>query len=168
MPEHSRGSGLRKREAGHTDDLAETGAGGRPPVRGRPTAGDYVSSSAKPVGGTGREVFYWYYVRVSGLLLVFLALFHLYLNHIRTDVGELEYALVIDRLSDFPLLRVADFLLLFLGLSHGVLGLKVLIDDHAHRPSERLWWLSLLYVVFAVFLVVGTAVLWTVPLDGGA
>ncbi len=125
---------------------------------------DYVSSSAKPVGGSGQEVFYWYYVRISGLLLVFLALLHLYLNHIQTDVSDLEYDLVIERLTAYPLLRVADFLLLFLGLSHGVLGLKALIDDYVHKPTERLFWLSLLYVVFGVFLVAGTAVLWTLPL----
>ncbi len=125
---------------------------------------DFVSSSAKPIGGSRQEVFYWYYARISGLALVFLAFFHLYLNHIRTDVGELEYSLVISRLTEFPLLRIADFLLLFLGLSHGVLGIKNLIDDHAHKPSERLFWLTLLYVVFSVFLVAGTAVLWTLPL----
>lgn len=168
MPDRGGPSGTGRAGTAPSDGLAETGAGGRPPVRSRPRADDYVSSSARPVGGTGREVFYWYYVRISGLMLVFLALFHLYLNHIRTDVGELEYALVISRLSEFPLLRVADFLLLFLGLSHGVLGLKVLIDDHVHKPNERLAWLTLLFVVFAVFLVAGTAVLWTLPLDGGA
>lgn len=167
MPERGGPSGSGRDDA-RSGGRAEVGPGARPPVRGAPTSRDYVSSSAKPVGGAGREVFYWYYVRVSGLLLVFLALFHLYLNHIRTDVGELEYDLVIGRLSEFPLLRVADFLLLFLGLSHGVLGLKALIDDHVHRQGERLWWLSLLYVVFAVFLVAGTAVLWTLPLNGGA
>lgn len=128
--------------------------------------GGYVSSSAKPVGGSGFEVFQWYYFRLSGLVLTLLAFFHLWLNHIQTEVGELDYDLVISRLSEYPILRVVDFLLLFLGLSHGLLGIKNLIDDHVHERGRRLFWLSFLAILFAVFLVAGTAVLWT--LEGGA
>lgn len=121
----------------------------------------YAASRAKPVGGSGREVALWYFMRFSGLLLVFLALFHLWLNHIATEVGTLSYDLVVGRLRDFPLLRVVDFLLLSLGLAHGVNGLKHLIDDHVHEPGKRAFWLSLLLVTFTVFLVAGTAVLFT-------
>ncbi len=121
---------------------------------------DYVSSSAKPVGNRF-EVFQWYYFRISGLVLTFLAFFHLWLNHIHTEVGDLNYDLVINRLRDYPILRVVDFMLLFLGLSHGVLGIKNIIDDHAKSQGQRLFWLSLLIVVFTLFLVAGTAVLWT-------
>jgi succinate dehydrogenase / fumarate reductase, membrane anchor subunit len=119
----------------------------------------YVSGRAKPVGGTRGEVLLWYWMRISGLLLVFLALFHLWLNHIQTEVGTLSYDLVVGRLSRWPILRVLDFLLLFFGLSHGVNGLKNVIDDRVHEPGKRAFWLSLLFVTFAVFLAAGTAVL---------
>lgn len=125
-------------------------------------------SSSKPVGGGRFEVFQWYWFRLSGLLLVALAFFHLWLNHIKTEVGDLSYDLVINRLADYPILRVADFLLLFLGLSHGLLGIKNIIDDRVHERGARLFWLSLLSVLFAVFLVAGTAVLWTLDTSGGA
>lgn len=123
----------------------------------------YMAASAKPAGGSRTEVFLWYYMRISGLLLVLLALFHLWLNHIHTEVGQLSYDLVIFRLNTFPLLRVADFLLLSLGLSHGVNGLKNVIDDHAHDPRWRYAWLSGLLIVFALFLAAGTAVLFVLP-----
>lgn len=126
------------------------------------TSSKYVAASAKPVGGSRTEVFLWYYMRVSGLLLVFLALFHLWLNHIATEVGELSFDLVIGRLEAYPILRVADFLLLFLGLSHGVNGLKHLVDDHVHSPGKRAFWLTLIVVVFLVFMTAGTAVLFIV------
>lgn len=129
---------------------------------------DFVSSSAKPVGGSRFEVLQWYYFRLSGALLTLLAFFHLWLNHIQTEVGELNYDLVIGRLTDYPILRVVDFLLLALGLSHGVLGIKNLIDDHATSRGRRNLWLSLLALLFAVFLVAGTAVLWTLDGTGGA
>jgi len=121
----------------------------------------YLAGSAKPSGGSQFEVYQWYYFRVSGLLLVFLAFFHLWLNHVQTEVGTLSYELVTSRLRAFPILKVADFLLLALGLSHGVLGIKNLIDDHVHQAGRRALWLTALIVLFSVFLIAGTAVLWT-------
>jgi succinate dehydrogenase / fumarate reductase, membrane anchor subunit len=118
----------------------------------------YFASRAKPVGGRG-EVALWYFMRLSGLVLVFLVLFHLWLNHIQTEVGTLSYDLVMGRLHRWPILRVVDFLILFLGLGHGVNGLKNVIDDHVHKPTHRGWWLSLLAMLFFAFLVAGTAVL---------
>lgn len=127
----------------------------------------YMAGSAKPAGGSRGEVLMWYWMRISGLVLVFLALFHLWLNHIQTEVGELSFDLVIWRFTNFPILRVLDFLLLLLGLSHGVNGLKNLIDDRVHAPAQRSLWLALLLVTFTVFLVAGTAVLFVLP-GGGA
>jgi succinate dehydrogenase / fumarate reductase membrane anchor subunit len=123
--------------------------------------GQFISGRAKPLGAPRSEVALWYFMRVSGLALVFITLFHLWLNHIQTEVGELSYDLVIGRLGRWPILRVLDFLLLFLGLGHGVNGLKHVIDDHVHKPGQRAFWLSLLLVTFAAFLVAGTAVLFT-------
>lgn len=127
--------------------------------------GDYVSGSAKPVGGGRGEVWQWYWFRLSGVMLTLLVLFHLWYNHIQTEVGELEYDLVLQRLGDFPVLRVVDITMLALGLSHGLLGIKNIIDDHAATPGRRTFWLSGLLVLFAVFFTAGTAVMWTL---GGA
>lgn len=132
------------------------------------TSTPYVASRAKPVAGTRGEVRLWYFMRVSGLLLVFLALFHVWLNHIHTEVGTLSYDLVVGRFTHWPILRVLDFLLLFLGLGHGVNGLKNVIDDRVHATAQRWFWLSLLFVTFSVFLVAGTAVLFVLPAAGGA
>lgn len=125
----------------------------------------FTSSRAKPVGDRN-EVRAWYFMRLSGLLLVFLVLFHLWLNHIHTEVGTLSYDLVVGRFTKWPLLRVVDFLVLFLGLGHGVNGLKHLIDDHVHEAGKRAFWLSLLLVTFLAFLAAGTAVLFVLPVEG--
>lgn len=128
--------------------------------------GQFISGRAKPLGAPRSEVALWYFMRISGVALVFLALFHLWLNHIATEVGSLSYDLVVGRLTRWPVLRVLDFLLLFLGLGHGVNGLKNVVDDHVHAPGRRAFWLSLLLLTFAAFLVAGTAVLFTLPLEG--
>lgn len=125
----------------------------------------YINSSAKPVGSRS-EIFSWYYMRISGLLLVSLALFHLWLNHIKHDVHDLNYDLVITRFEAYPILVVADFFLLTLGLSHGVNGIKGLIDDHVHDRNKRLAFTTALWAVFAIFWVAGTAVLFTIQVGG--
>ena len=125
----------------------------------------FTSSRAKPVGDRN-EVRAWYFMRLSGLVLVFLVLFHLWLNHIHTEVGTLSYDLVVGRFTKWPLLRVVYFLVLFLGLCHGVNGIKHLIDDHVHEPGKRAFWLSLLLVIFLAFLAAGTAVLFILPVEG--
>lgn len=127
----------------------------------------YGSGTGRPVGGGRGEVVLWYYMRLSGLLLVFLAFFHLWLNHIETEVGQLSFDLVVWRFENFPWLRVVDFLLLFLGLSHGVNGLKNVIDDRVHGARNRALWLTFLLVMFTVFMVAGTAVLFVLPTSGG-
>ena len=133
-----------------TDPVARAGEGATPsPVR----------SSHKP--GSRRLTV----DRVS-FFLVFLVLFHLWLNHIQTEVGTLSYDLVVGRFTKWPLLRVVDFLILALGLGHGVNGLKHLIDDHVHEPGKRAFWLSLLLVAFLAFLAAGTAVLFVLPVEG--
>lgn len=128
----------------------------------------FAAGSARPVGGGRGEVLLWYFMRLSGLLLVFLAGFHLWLNHIETEVGQLSFDLVVWRFENFPWLRVVDFLLLFLGLAHGVNGLKHIIDDRVHGTRQRALWLTFLLVMFAVFLAAGTAVLFVLPTTGGA
>lgn len=126
----------------------------------------YQSSRAKPNAGDRNEVRAWYFMRFSGIILVFLVLFHLWLNHIQTEVGTLSYDLVVGRFTKWPLLRVVDFLILSLGLGHGVNGLKHLIDDRIHEPGKRAFWLSLLLVTFLAFLAAGTAVLFVLPVEG--
>ena len=125
---------------------------------------DYVSSSAKPVGSRW-EVFSWYWMRISGLLLVGLALFHLWLNHIKNDVHDLSYELVITRFEAYPALVLVDFLLLTLGLSHGVNGIKWVIDDHVHDRSKRMALLTVLWTTFFIFWMAGTAVLFAIQVN---
>jgi succinate dehydrogenase / fumarate reductase membrane anchor subunit len=113
----------------------------------------------RPVGG-GFETFSWYFFRFSGIALLFLALIHLFLNHVVTDVSCTSYDLVRIRYSD-PFWRVYDWLLLTLGLLHGMNGLRVVVDDYVHKPGWRLTIQSLLALVTLVFFMLGTITLIT-------
>lgn len=115
------------------------------------------SRYAKPVatGSNGFEVFSWYFFRVSGLLLIFLALIHLFFMHVDTDVAKTSYDFVADRYRN-PFWRVYDLMLLTLALLHGMNGLRVIVDDYVQQRGWRLAWMSFLGLVTLTFWLMGT------------
>jgi succinate dehydrogenase / fumarate reductase membrane anchor subunit len=113
----------------------------------------------RPAGG-GFETFSWYFFRVSGIALIFLAIIHLFLNHVATDVSCTSFQLVQIRYGN-PFWRLYDWLLLTLGLLHGMNGLRVVVDDYVHSRGWRLSLQSLLAVVTLVFFLLGTLTLIT-------
>ncbi|TMC57679.1 MAG: succinate dehydrogenase, partial [Chloroflexota bacterium] len=88
---------------------------------------------SRPVSG-GFETFTWYFMRISAIGLVFLAIIHLILNHVTTDVACTSYQLVAIRYAN-PYWRVYDWLLLTLALLHGMNGLRVVIDDYVQSTA---------------------------------
>ena len=117
---------------------------------------DYSSRSS----GGGFETFSWYFFRISGILLIFLAILHLFLNHVSTDVSCTSYQLVSIRYEN-PFWRLYDWLLLTLALLHGMNGLRIVVDDYVRTRGWRLTLLSTVGVVTLVFFLLGTITLIT-------
>ena len=113
----------------------------------------------RPSGG-GFETFSWYFFRISGIALIFLALIHLLLNHVTTDVSCTSYQLVTIRYSN-PFWRLYDWLLLTLALLHGMNGLRIVIDDYVRSRGLRLTLQSLTGTLTLVFFMLGTITLIT-------
>ena len=113
----------------------------------------------RPAGG-GFETFSWYFFRISGVALIFLAIIHLFLNHVSTDVSCTSYQLVSIRYAN-PFWRVYDWLLLTLALLHGVNGLRVVIDDYVRTRGLRLTLQSTLGLLTLIFFFLGTITLIT-------
>ena len=62
------------------------------------TKASTYGATAKPHGGF--ELFSWYFFRISGVLLIFLALIHLAIMHVSTDVSQTVYSYVAARYSN--------------------------------------------------------------------
>jgi succinate dehydrogenase / fumarate reductase membrane anchor subunit len=101
------------------------------------------------------ETWSWYFMRISGLLLIFLALVHFSITHIIYDVVETDAEFVGER-WDNPLWRVYDWSLLAWGLLHGLNGLRWIIDDYVRVPTRRIVVKSVLYTVTGVLFAYGT------------
>ncbi|MGB3330471.1 MAG: hypothetical protein WBA46_16045, partial [Thermomicrobiales bacterium] len=106
------------------------------------------------VAGANSERMMWYFLRVSGLALVFLAGGHLFITHYLNVPSDTTIDFVSARWAN-PLWRTFETLLLFAALWHGLIGLRFSVKDFLRTPGQRQVGISLLWVFGAVFTVLG-------------
>jgi succinate dehydrogenase / fumarate reductase, membrane anchor subunit len=110
---------------------------------------------------SGFELWSWLFMRLSGILLLFLAVGHVLIMHVlETGVERVNYDFVVERWSS-PLWRTWDWMLLSLALLHGLAGMRVIIMDYVRRPGARLAWNWLFATVGFTLFVLGTIIVFT-------
>lgn len=119
---------------------------------------------AQTTSSGSSELAWWVFMRVSGLLLIFLVFGHLWFNNIATNAGEIDYNYVAERLAQ-PWVKVFDTFLLGFAMLHGMNGLRYSIQDYFQRPGRRAWAMAGLYTVFGIIFVLGTMTLWAFTFD---
>ena len=103
----------------------------------------------------------WLFMRFSGIVLVFLALGHLFVTLMVDDgVYRIDFNYVAQRWYS-PFWRVWDLLLLWLSLLHGGNGMRTIIADYARKDLTRFWLNVLLAISMTFTLMLGTYVLVT-------
>jgi succinate dehydrogenase / fumarate reductase, membrane anchor subunit len=114
------------------------------------------------------EVWSWFFMRISGIVLLFLVLIHLYVMHlIGEGVERVDYAFVSARWANIGW-KTFDWAMLFLALLHGANGVRVIVDDYVKKPGRRTAIKSVLYTVTGILLIMGTAVLVTFSPESGS
>jgi succinate dehydrogenase / fumarate reductase membrane anchor subunit len=119
------------------------------------------SRAARPKPeGSGSERFWWYFMRVSGLLLVLLALGHMFIMHVLVELtgGGIDFAFVQSRWGT-PFWRIYDFALLVLAFVHGANGARVVIGDYVANRTLRGLLVGVLLALAGIWLVLGMAVI---------
>ncbi len=96
-------------------------------------------------------------MRVSGVLLLGLALGHLFIMHVINSVHSIDYNFVAARYLKL-FWRGYDLTMLWLAMLHGANGARTLLDDYL-RPPARGWAVKALYLVGILFLLLGTWVI---------
>ncbi len=102
----------------------------------------------------GRERFWWWYMRISGLALVLMALGHMLIMHVLVQLRgeEINFAFVTSRWGS-PFWRIYDAVLLLLAMTHGINGARIVIGDYVANRTAR----GLLTIVIGII-----AVLWII------
>ena len=119
------------------------------------------SRAARPKPeASGRERFWWYFMRLSGLALVLLALGHMFIMHVLVELtgDEVNFAFVQSRWGT-PFWRIYDLLLLLLAFVHGANGARVVIGDYVANRTARSLLVGALLVLSVIWLLLGIAVI---------
>jgi succinate dehydrogenase / fumarate reductase, membrane anchor subunit len=107
------------------------------------------------------EVWSWFFMRISGVVLLFLVLIHLYVMHlVGSGVERVTFGFVAARWDNVGW-RTFDWMMLFLALLHGANGLRIIIDDYVRSPGIRAAVKGTLYMATILLMIMGTAVIVT-------
>jgi succinate dehydrogenase membrane anchor subunit len=124
-------------------------SGGRPIGAGRD----------RPVGGF--ELWMWLFMRISGLVLLVLAVGHVLVMHVVDEgVGRVNFGFVATRWAS-PFWRTWDWAMLVLALIHGINGLRVIVLDYVRPAGVRFAANMFFYVTGFVLFVLGTVIVFT-------
>lgn len=115
--------------------------------RGRPPSGNL-------------ELYAWFFMRISGVVLLGIAVFHLLYMHLAVQVDNMDFDLVAERWSN-PFWKVFDFFLLIFALSHGMTGLRLVMDDYVHHPGWLAFAKGVAFIAYIFFLGIGSYIIFT-------
>ncbi|MCL7455061.1 MAG: succinate dehydrogenase, partial [Anaerolineae bacterium] len=100
----------------------------------------------------------WLFTRISAVVLLGMALYHLVYMHIALGMDTISFQLIAWRWR-FLGWRVFDLVLLVFGWLHGANGMRVVLDDYVHSPVGRFVAHTLLVTVTAVLIALGAFVI---------
>ena len=122
---------------------------------------------AKPPGAgrerpiRGFELWTWLFMRISGLVLLVLAVGHVLIMHVFEEgVDRVDFAFIQLRWAS-PFWKTWDWLMLVLALIHGVNGLRVIVLDYVRPAGARLAINSFFTILGAALMALGTIVVVT-------
>ncbi len=119
------------------------------------------SSQRRGRGRTNTELYAWLFMRISGVVLVFLVLGHLFImNILDGGVQRVNWAFVAGRWAS-PFWQTWDLLMLWLAMLHGTNGLRTVINDYTRRDGTRVALKGLLYTATTITIALGTLVIFT-------
>jgi succinate dehydrogenase / fumarate reductase membrane anchor subunit len=113
---------------------------------------------ARPRRGGNLERFAWVFTRISAVVLLGMALYHLVYMHIAMGMDTISFQLIAWRWR-FLGWRVFDLVLLGFGWLHGANGMRVVLDDYVHSPLGRFVAHTLLVAVTVLLMALGAFVI---------
>lgn len=116
-------------------------------------------SRERPAGGL--ELWAWLFMRISGLVLLFLAVGHVVIMHVLDEgIDRVDFGFVATRWGS-PFWRTWDWALLTLALIHGINGLRVIVQDYVRRTGVRFAVNMLFLTLGFILFVLGTVIVFT-------
>lgn len=111
----------------------------------------------------GRELTFWLLTRYSAVALFVLALAHFSMTHFYYDPANQSAEWITQMRWNSLALRLLDWSMLFIVLVHSFLGMRTVIQDYLKGTVQEVV-LTLLWILAAVLVVLGSNVVLTLPL----
>jgi succinate dehydrogenase / fumarate reductase, membrane anchor subunit len=128
--------------------------------RGTPRAGGGHDAPAADGRRGNFELRAWMFMRVSGVLLLFMTLYHLIWWNLYVGVEHLSAEMVLERWNHWPW-RLFNIGLATFALLHGLNGLRYTIEDYVRSPRAQLIAKRIAYAVVLLTLAWGVLALLT-------
>lgn len=113
----------------------------------------------RPSGGF--ELWAWLFMRISGVVLLFLAVGHVLIMHVLDEgIDRVNFEFVAVRWDDV-FWQSWDWAMLSLALIHGINGLRVVVQDYVRPPGARFAVNMIFYTLGFILFVLGTVVVFT-------
>lgn len=110
---------------------------------------------AKQQAHSNAELNWWIFMRVSGLVLIFLVLGHIYMTFVQVSESDATFDAVVGKLSQ-PAWKLYDWLLLTLALLHGVNGARYVLEDYVRSRPTKAWIKLAFFTLVAFIFMLGT------------
>jgi succinate dehydrogenase / fumarate reductase membrane anchor subunit len=121
---------------------------------------DMQVSPARPRPASNLELYSWFFMRISAIVMFVLVGFHLIYMHLVAGVDTIDFAWIAARWES-PFWRLYDFFLLLFAWLHATNGVRIVMDDYIRPQGWRVLAKSILYIVVFVVLVLGIYVVFT-------
>ncbi len=112
---------------------------------------------AQPRRSGNLERMAWLFTRISAIVLLVMAVFHLLYMHLALGMDAISFQLIAWRWQ-FPGWRLFDLCLLVFGWLHGANGMRIVLDDYVHSSTGRIVARALLSIVTVTLIVLGAFV----------
>ena len=115
---------------------------------------------ARPRPANNFELYSWFFMRITAVVMIVLVGFHLFYMHVILGVDAIDFDVIASRWQS-PFWRLYDFFMLIFAWLHCANGTRIVLDDYVRHPGWRVLLKSILYIVVFILLVLGTYVVFT-------
>jgi succinate dehydrogenase / fumarate reductase membrane anchor subunit len=117
-------------------------------------------TQTRPRPASNFELYSWWFMRISAIIMVVLAGFHLFYMHLILGVNAIDFEVISGRWES-PFWRLYDLFMLVFAWLHCTNGVRIILDDYVRPQGWRTLLKSILYLFAFVVIVLGAYVIFT-------
>lgn len=113
--------------------------------------------TVRPRPASNVELYSWWFMRISAIIMVVLVGIHLLYMHLILGVDAINFRVIAQRWES-PFWRLYDLFMLGFAWLHCTNGVRIVLDDYVRPQGWRVLAKSILYLFAFVVLVLGSYV----------